>query len=97
MWGSDAEGPSLLMAAGRVCCRQSSFPGETRAGEGAGGGGGQHLELLTPQVSRPFFLAMTMEGRECTLMPVSLHPALLPKASSSWVSKLWLSPTRECC
>lgn len=28
MWGSDAEGPSLLMAAGRVCCRQSSFLGE---------------------------------------------------------------------
>lgn len=94
MWGSDAEGPSLLMTAGRVCCRQSSFPGETRAG---GGCGGQHLELLTPQVSRPCFLAMTMEGRERTLMPVSLHPALLPKASSSWVSKLWLSPTRECC
>lgn len=92
MWGSDAEGPSLLMAAGRVCCRQSSFLGEVRFG-----GRGQHLELLTPQVSRPCFLAMTMEGRERTLMPVSLHPALLPKASSTWVSRLWLSPTRECC
>lgn len=32
MWGSDAEGPSLPMAAGRGCCRQSSFLGEARAG-----------------------------------------------------------------
>ena len=42
-------------------------------------GGGQHLELLTPQGSRTCFLAMTMEGRERALMPSSLHPALLPK------------------
>lgn len=58
MWGSDAEGPSLPMAAGRGCCRQSSFLGEARLGYGGAASWFAHSSRLWA-----WALAMTLEGR----------------------------------
>lgn len=95
MGGSDAAGPPLLMAAGKGCCRQSSFLGLARAKDGRGGVGSSVtgcnplLRVLGPGHA---------EGTTADACQLPPRAPLPPKTSSPWGFRCSLHlSVRQCC